>query len=178
MRERLTKSDWLRHGLRTLASDGANALKVGPMAATLGVSRGSFYWHFKDIADFRAQVLRRWQERSTDQVIRQLDDEQDKPDRIDDLMKRAFDSDRSLDRAIRAWATEDGDVAEVVASVDAERIDYIAKLLAASGVGSRKALPRAAFLYWAYLGHAIDMDPRRSSLAASAMDDVSGLFKH
>jgi AcrR family transcriptional regulator len=44
--DRLTKSDWIEHGLRTLARDGANALKVGPMATQLKVSRGSFYWHF------------------------------------------------------------------------------------------------------------------------------------
>jgi len=31
------------------------------MATKLKVSRGSFYWHFRDIADFRAQLLRRWQ---------------------------------------------------------------------------------------------------------------------
>ena len=73
MDDRLTKSDWIDHGLRTLASDGANALKVGPMAAKLEVSRGSFYWHFRDIADFRSQVLRNWQERMTDQVIKDLE---------------------------------------------------------------------------------------------------------
>ena len=54
MSDRLTKSDWIDHGLRTLANDGPNALKVGPMATTLKVSRGSFYWHFRDIADFRS----------------------------------------------------------------------------------------------------------------------------
>src|ERR1700731_1432717 len=57
MNDRLTKSDWIRHGLRTLAKDGPNALKVGPMSTKLKVSRGSFYWHFRDIADFRSQLL-------------------------------------------------------------------------------------------------------------------------
>jgi AcrR family transcriptional regulator len=52
MNGHLTKSDWIEHGLRTLASDGANALKSGPMATPLKVSRGSFYWHFRDIARF------------------------------------------------------------------------------------------------------------------------------
>ena len=47
MTDRLTKSDWISHGLATLAKDGANALKVGPMADGLKVSRGSFYWHFR-----------------------------------------------------------------------------------------------------------------------------------
>jgi AcrR family transcriptional regulator len=177
MGDRLTKSDWIEHGLRTLANGGANALKVGPMATKLKVSRGSFYWHFRDIADFRSQVLQSWQERMTDQVIRDLEAAKAEPDRLKHLMRRAFVTKRSLDRAIRSWAAEDKDVATIVASVDARRVAYIAKLLVAAGVESRRALPRAAFMYWAYLGQVIVMEPRHSSISALAMDDISDLFE-
>lgn len=177
MDDRLTKSDWIGHGLRTLANDGPNALKAGPMATALKVSRGSFYWHFRDIADFRTQVLQSWQERMTDQVIKELESAKAKPDRLKHLMQRAFVEQPRLDRAIRAWAAEDEDVAKIVASVDARRVAYIAKLLVAAGVDSRRAPPRAAFMYWAYLGQAIVMDPRHASIPASALDDISGLFE-
>ncbi len=177
MNDRLTKSDWLTQGLRTLARDGANALKVGPMAAKLGVSRGSFYWHFRDIGDFRAQLLQTWQERSTDRVIRELEARKAEPDRLAHLMKRAFSVKRDLDRAIRSWAAEDGDVARVVAAVDAARVAYIARMLVSAGVDSQRARSRAAFMYWAYLGQAIVMDPRHSSMTAAAIDDISGLFE-
>jgi AcrR family transcriptional regulator len=177
MSDRLTKSDWIEHGLRTLANGGANALKVGPMATKLKVSRGSFYWHFRDIADFRSQVLQSWQERMTDRVIRDLEAAKAEPDRLKHLMRRAFVTKRSLDRAIRSWAAEDKDVATIVASVDAQRVAYTAKLLVAAGVESRRALPRAAFMYWAYLGQVIVMDPRHSSISALAMDDISDLFE-
>jgi AcrR family transcriptional regulator len=176
MDDRLTKNDWIEHGLRTLASDGVNALKVGPMSMKLEVSRGSFYWHFRDIADFRSQILRSWQERMTDQVIQEIA-EKAEPDRLKHLMRRAFVVKRSLDRAIRSWAAEDEEVATIVASVDASRVAYIAKLLVAAGVESRRALPRAAFMYWAYLGQATVMDPRHSSISALAMDDISNLFE-
>lgn len=176
MSDRLTKADWIRHGLRTLANDGANALKVGPMATSLEVSRGSFYWHFRDTADFRSQLLRCWRERTTDQVIQELEAENAEPDRLKQLMRRAFSRRPRLDRAIRSWAAEDGDVAAAVASVDARRVAYIAKLLVAAGVETQTALDRAAFLYWAYLGQAVVMDPRHSSLGESALDDISGLF--
>src|SRR5215813_9165624 len=118
MSDRLTKSDWIDHGLRTLENEGANALKVGPMATTLKVSRGSFYWHFRDIADFRSQILRSWQERMTDQVIQEIAGKAE-TDRPRHLLRRAFIVKRSLDRAIRSWAAEDEEVATVVASVDA-----------------------------------------------------------
>ena len=147
------------------------------MAAALKVSRGSFYWHFRDIADFRTQVLQSWQERMTDQVIKDLESAKAEPDRLKHLMQRAFVEQPRLDRAIRAWAAEDEDVAKIVASVDARRVAYIAKLLVAAGVDSRRAPPRAAFMYWAYLGQAIVMDPRHASIPASALDDISGLFE-
>jgi len=177
MDDRLTKSDWIEQGLRTLAKDGANALKVGPMAATLKVSRGSFYWHFRDIADFRVQVLRSWQERATEQVIRDLEAAKAEPDRLKQLMRRAFVTKRNLDRAIRSWAAEDKDVARIVAAVDARRVGYIARMLVAAGVEGRRALPRAAFMYWAYLGQPIVMDARHASIPASALDDISDLFE-
>ena len=113
----------------------------------------------------------------TDQVIQQLEAAKAEPDRLKHLMQRAFVTKSSLDRAIRSWAAEDEDVATIVASVDARRVAYIAKLLVAAGVESRRALPRAAFMYWAYLGQAIVMDGRHASIPASAMDDISALFE-
>ena len=98
-------------------------------------------------------------------------------DRLKHLMRRAFAAKRNLDRAIRSWAAEDEDVAKIVASVDARRVAYIAKLLVAAGVQSKQALPRAAFLYWAYLGQAIVIDPRHSSLAESDIEDIGDLFE-
>jgi len=177
MTDRLDREDWINQGLRTLAEEGANALKVGPMAGRLGVSRGSFYWHFRDIGDFQAQLLRRWQERSTDQVIRDLEAAKGEPGRLKQLMKRAFADSRRLDRAVRSWAAEDDAVARIVASVDGRRVAYLTKMLVAAGVEGRRARPRAAFLYWAYLGQAVVMDRRHSSIPDAAIDDISGLFE-
>src|SRR5829696_5679004 len=98
MSDRLTKSEWLRHGLRMLASEGSGALKVGRMSEKLSVSRGSFYWHFRDIEDFRCQLLERWQEISTDQIITELDSRPGDPGRLKDLMHRAFNTQRNLDQ--------------------------------------------------------------------------------
>ena len=177
MTDRLTKDDWLKRGLKTLATDGAHALKVGPMAGKLKVSRGSFYWHFKDVADFQSQILRVWQERSTDQVIHDLETSKALPDRLKHLMKRAFAGKRDLERAIRSWATEDAAVARIVAGVDARRMAYIAKMLAAAGVDRKKTLSRAAFLYWAYLGQPLVTAPRYAAVTASMLDDLGRLFE-
>ena len=175
MEERLGKPDWIDHGLRTLRNQGAGALMVGPMAARLKVSRGSFYWHFKDIAEFRGQLVQCWQARTTDQVIAELESMTGEPDRLRRLMRRGFGVNK-LDRAIRAWATQDDDVAKAVAANDARRVAYIEGMLIAAGVDGDRAPGRARFLYWAYLGQSFVMDPRHASITLSAMDDLSDLF--
>ncbi|MEM8755480.1 MAG: TetR family transcriptional regulator, partial [Pseudomonadota bacterium] len=54
MKQRLSRDDWLAHALGTLAAEGAPALRADRMAKALGVSRGSFYWHFRDLDDLNA----------------------------------------------------------------------------------------------------------------------------
>lgn len=176
VKDRLTITDWIKHGLRTLAGQGESALKVGALAAGLNVSRGSFYWHFKDIDDYRQTLLREWGLRAGEQVIRDIDATITGPARLTALMRLAFEEDRSLDRAIRSWATADPTAAAVVASVDVQRVAYIAKLLTESGVDVRKAMPRAEFIYWAYIGQPAAMHQAQPAITEADIDDLSALF--
>ncbi len=177
MDTRLKRQDWINSGLRTLATEGASALKVGTMAAQQGVSRGSFYWHFRDFADFRSQLLQAWRDRTVDQVIREFDDDNSGPGRLQRLVKRAFFGKRGLDRAVRIWAADEPAVAAMVVEVDARRVGYMAKLLLDAGVDAEQAQPRAAFLYWAYLGQAIVMDPATAAIDEAAMEGIADLFE-
>jgi AcrR family transcriptional regulator len=176
MGDRLTKLDWLEHGLRTLTNDGPGALKVGPMAAKLNVSRGSFYWHFQDIEDFRSQLLQHWQVRSTDRIIDALNARPGDPDRLRGLLHEAFARQPRLDRALRSWAAHDEDVASIVAAVDDRRIARVTQLLIDAGVDTTRAAHRAVFLYWAFLGQAAIADQRHTSLSNDALNDIAHLF--
>ena len=177
MSDRLTKPEWLKHGLSMLAREGPGALKVGPLSEKLHVSRGSFYWHFRNIEDFRSQLLQRWQEISTDQVIDELDARPDDPDRLKALLRSAFGGQRKLDRAIRSWAAQDRKVATVVAEVDARRIARLSRLLVEAGIESKYADHRALFLYWAFLGQTTVMDARHASLPEQALADIASLLE-
>ncbi len=177
MDSRLTKEDWIKQGLRTLATEGAAGLKVGAMAARLGVSRGSFYWHFRDFSEFRAMLLEGWRDRTVDQVIREFDESSAGPDRLGRLLKRAFLGKRGLDRAIRSWAADEPSVAAMVATVDRRRVEYLAKLLIAAGVADKPAEARAAFIYWAYLGQVAVMSPTYATIEAHTLDAISALFE-
>ena len=69
MADQLSAQDWVDLGLKTLAKSGFTALKAEPLAKAMGVSRGSFYWHFADIGAFHAAILDRWREVATEQII-------------------------------------------------------------------------------------------------------------
>ena len=177
MADRLTSEDWIIAGLRTLATEGASGLKVGALATTLNVSRGSFYWHFRDFAAFRDRLLGEWRDRTVDQVIRDFEDDRSGPDRLKRLLKRAFFGKRGLDRAIRNWAVDEPTVAAIVAAVDARRVGYMAELLIASGVDRAEAQSRAAFLYWAYLGQSVVMDAAIAAIDEAALEKIAGLLR-
>ena len=64
-----------------------------------------------------------------------------------------------------------------MAGVDARRVAYIAKMLAAAGVDKKKTHSRAVFLYWAYLGQPLVTLPRHAAVTASMLDDIGQLFE-
>ena len=69
MADQLSAKDWLNQGLKTLAESGFTALKAEPLAKAMGVSRGSFYWHFADVEAFHAEVLRYWRDIAAERII-------------------------------------------------------------------------------------------------------------
>src|SRR3954471_17377056 len=73
MTDQLSAQDWLDQGLRTLARSGFTALKAEPLAQAMGVSRGSFYWHFADIRAYHAAVLKHWREVAAEQIIARVE---------------------------------------------------------------------------------------------------------
>ena len=177
MDDQLTREAWLDEGLKQLAEAGPNALKADPLARSLGVSRGSFYWHFADVGDFRAAVLARWRSVSTDAIIAALEGEARREERLSTLMLRAFMRGDKLERAIRAWASQDSAARKAAAEVDAARVDYISRLLVEAGASTRLARSRATFLYWAYLGRLMVADGKLGALPSARLRDIARLMQ-
>lgn len=116
---RLKAEDWLQTGFDALVRDGPQALKAEPLARRIGATKGSFYWHFRDLPDFRARLLAKWEERTLLALAAAGRDESDPVRRLDRLGN--LNSDDPAEQAVRAWAQENGDVAETVARVDGHR---------------------------------------------------------
>lgn len=150
--QRLTREDWLTAALEALEESGAEGLKVLPLARRLGVSRGSFYWHFRDRGELLVAVLGYWDRWSTQTVIDTLDASSEDPaSRLMALMEMV--TERRLTRydpAVRAWAVRDADAARVVRRVDRRRLAYVTGLFRKAGFAASEADARAR-LFAVYL---------------------------
>ena len=171
--ERLGPEAWVSAGLKALAKSGASALKADTLATRLGVSRGSFYWHFADVPAFHAAVLRRWREIALENIIAEVETTSD--DRLETLLHRAFAAGSGIERAVRAWATADTAARAAVEAVDVERIRYLRKLLVDAGVAPGIAATRARIMNWSYLGFSISSTKLDEASLKQVIRDLSQL---
>ncbi len=153
MPDQLSANDWIAHGLRALAKDGFTSLKAEPLAKAMGVSRGSFYWHFADLGAFHDAVLKRWRKIAAERIIADVEaDSAGEPLRA--LLRRTFGAKLDLERAVRNWAAFEPAAHAAVRAIDRRRLDYIEGLLEKRGLSSATAQARAQILYWTFLGFA------------------------
>lgn len=177
MTSRLTAHDWLSHGLKALARSGPEGLKADLLAKSLGVSRGSFYWHFKDINAFKMALLERWKAIITDNTIADLAAHTEGPDRLAEIMRRAFSFDDRLERAVRRWAFQSKAVRRAVSAVDELRIDYLKALLVDAGLSETVASARSVFIYSASLGRSQVGNDSITDLTDSEISTIARLLK-
>ena len=172
MADQLSAKDWLDQGLRTLAKSGFTALKAEPLAKAMGVSRGSFYWHFADIGAFHAAILAHWRDVAAEQVIADLEASSDHDDPLARLLRRAFVSMPALENAVRSWAALDPVARAAVQAIDRRRLGYVERLLIASGLSTGTARARAQILYWAFLGFVVSDKPLSRQRQAAVIDEL------
>lgn len=172
MTDQLSATDWLDQGLKTLAKSGFTALKADPLAKTLGVSRGSFYWHFADVGAFHAAVLARWREIAAERIIVDIEAQATAETAVPYLLRRAFGVSPALEIAVRSWATHDGAARKAVQGIDQRRLSYIEQMLRRAGVPLGTARARAQILYWAFLGFVVSDKPLPRKQQDEAIDEL------
>jgi len=170
MTEQLSADDWINAGLKALAGSGFTALKADPLAKSLGVSRGSFYWHFADLGAFHAAVLKRWREIAAEQIIADVEAGGDEP--LKALLRRSFGARLDLERAVRNWAAFDAAAQAAVRAIDRRRIDYIETLLEKRGLEPAMAQARAQILYWTFLGFALSGAPVPAARLQGLLNEI------
>ena len=176
---RIGPQDWVRAGLSTLAREGIDAVRVEPLAEFLGVTKGSFYWHFKDRAALHTAMLAAWRDAATREIIRQVEIENlPARRRLTRLIELTTSNAKAarLETAIRAWAQIDPAVGKVLAGADAERLTYVADLLRAAGMESSTAEMRARILYLILIGSFLAASKTELASAPELWREVSKLI--
>jgi AcrR family transcriptional regulator len=170
MTDQLSAKDWLDRGLKVLAESGFTALKAEPLAKAMGVSRGSFYWHFADIGTLHAAILNHWREVAAEQIIADVEAASDNT--LPLLLRRAFGGRPALEQAVRTWATVDPLARAAVQAIDRRRLSYVENLLRASGLSPDVARARAQIVYWAFLGFALSDRPLPRARQQAVLDEL------
>jgi AcrR family transcriptional regulator len=132
---RLTRSDWLEAALAALDQAGLDAIEVLRLARSPGVSRGSFYWHFRNRRELLENILSYWEKRHTDEVIERASASQTEPSMIlRSLMENVLRTRHGrYDATTRAWSRYDSSVAAVSRRVDRRGLRYITGLFREMG---------------------------------------------
>jgi AcrR family transcriptional regulator len=153
-RPRLTADDWVDAALAAMAEGGLSAVAVEPLAARLGATKGSFYWHFPHRDALVGAALQRWEASRTQDVIAGVEVEPDPAGRLRALLVRVV---RSVGRdpiEVRLLGDADHPLAtDAVRRVVARRIAYLVEQFEQLGLSSVEARRRAVLLYTAYVGH-------------------------
>lgn len=157
-----TRTQWLDQGLEFLSRAGIPSLRVDGLARELGVTKGSFYHHFVDLADYRRALLAHFEELCT---TRYIDDSQQRQElasaerilALADAVLADADTHRGLEVQIRSWATQDDDAQDTLARVDARRLAYLTELALGVLGDTGQAADLASTIYYLLIGseHAV-----------------------
>jgi len=151
---RLSPDDWARAALGAIARGGVGAVAVETVAAELGATKGSFYWHFKNRDALIQAALDRWEHVGTEAVIGELEREPDPVRRLKKVLAAAFKLGPADRAEIALLANPDHPAAvRAVRRVAERRITYISQQLEALGWDRGQALDRAVLMYYVYVGH-------------------------
>lgn len=150
---RLRPDIWVDAAYKAFEAGGVSAVRVDPLAKSLGITRGSFYWHFKNRKALLQAVIDRWDADKTEGAIKKNEEAGGKPsERLLRLLRTCASDDGRFEIGIRAWANEDDEARKTLELIDSRRIAYMADLAVAAGVPEDAALARARVGYLAWLG--------------------------
>jgi AcrR family transcriptional regulator len=150
---KLGRQDWVQAALEIFMEKGIEAVKVDVLAKSLQITRGSFYWHFKNLEDLLSAIIQAWQAINTEDVMQQVDAIDGTPSqRLLHLLEIAAKDDDRLEKAMRIWAIHDTRALEAIARVDQQRLEYLQNLFVQIGFSKIDAEVRARVTYSVKLG--------------------------
>lgn len=173
----LAVEDWIEAAMDILVRENVRGIKLDRLCAELGVTKGSFYWHFKTRNDLLKAMLDAWRRRMTLNVI---DSTMQRGGSVAERLKRLLVLPRSrrargvaaIEQSIREWARRSEDARRTVNEVDQLRINYMEALLAENGLDPKIARRNAYFAYCIVMGDSVIHDTAPELVAGETFPDT------
>ena len=165
-RKQLQRVDWLLKALDIFVAEGIDAVRITRLAEDLGVTRGSFYWHFENREDLISALVSYWKDKNTSAITESVANAANLAEGIFRFFETCIDAalfDPRLDLALREWARRSDSVRNMVDIEDEARIASLREFFNRFGYAMPEALIRARVLYFSQIGfYALEV---RESLA-------------
>ncbi|MCP3732740.1 TetR/AcrR family transcriptional regulator [Sphingomonas sp. MG17] len=165
--ETLSTRDWINAAKALLIREGIDAVKVDRIARMCGVTRGGFYWRFRNRAELLDELLNEWVQTNTTPLLDALNSTgtpAERFERVASLWLEETQFDPRFDTAVRGWAVHDARAADVVRRIDQQRVDAFVALFLDAGYDPTIALVRARTTYFLQVGYyALALDETREA---------------
>lgn len=178
----LDRDAWINFATDVLAEEGLTGLRIEVLARRLKVTKGSFYWHFKDRQALLNAVATRWRDARIEELTTQANVPADNAmplihQLIDTYATRPNFSRMKLELAMRDWARRDPLVTSVVEAVDQARLENATRLFTLAGFAPAEAHTRALLLFTHVFGLSMLMfDEKISSNIAASHTSIAALI--
>ncbi|HJP76334.1 MAG TPA: TetR/AcrR family transcriptional regulator [Pseudonocardiaceae bacterium] len=152
---RLSARDWAQAALKAIADGGLAAVAVEPLARTLGVTKGSFYAHYRNRNELIEAALTEWARSHGDEGLAELAAIADPAQRLRELLTTVVHAVRPLAPSVQLSLLSDRDdprVAEAVGRVNQARLELLVRTYGELGLAPERATSRARVAYAAILG--------------------------
>lgn len=155
-RSSIGRDVWIDAARSELVRHGVLGVKIGRLARRLRVTRGGFYWHFKNRADLLRQLLADWEATNTAPFERVISTDGNgirEFQAVVDLWVSEKDYSPAFDTAVRDWARKSKEVAAAVHRADNKRIEVLRRIFLDMGYADPEALVRARIAYFHQVGY-------------------------
>jgi AcrR family transcriptional regulator len=154
---KVSREEWIAAARKTLIREGISGVKVERLADKLGVSRGGFYWFFKNRNELMDALLEDWEKTNTLPFFAAV--ERAGPDGLEQIRAIAElwiaekEFSPAYDSAIRDWARISSRARAVVEKVDDKRIGLLTTVCQRLGFEEKEAFIRARVIYFHQIGY-------------------------
>ncbi|MEL7235418.1 MAG: TetR/AcrR family transcriptional regulator, partial [Chloroflexota bacterium] len=170
-----TREDWLAEGLTFLVREGVEAVTIDAMCNLLGVTKGSFYHHFKSRHAYLEALLQYWEDEYTGKFIAFSLEGETPVEQIQRLNGLVVETHDTSEVAIRAWAQTDPMAHEFQERVDQRRLDFLVELQVKLHGDAVLARTMAQMVYAILIGSAQMMPPASKTELARLYDLIGQL---